>query len=222
MNPRAVWHMATARKRISVIVPMKFERKFVFAFCLCILIPTVGCDQFLHKKKTASLPPRTVAPTIPTNLPEGIPVPSDEPAPVAVAEEPAPATVSKPAPKPHHRSTKKATPTTNAANGTSGTTTIVANHAPQPPPAPDTAIAADLSTDRAAKDQQTTAELLDSAEKTVKGLDDHSLSDDQKAMVSQILSYINQSRKATSDGDIERAFNLANKAHLLSDALVKK
>ena len=41
-------------------------------------------------------------------------------------------------------------------------------------------------------------------------------------MVTQIKSYIAQSRKATSDGDFERAYNLAMKAHLLADALVKK
>jgi hypothetical protein len=41
-------------------------------------------------------------------------------------------------------------------------------------------------------------------------------------MVSQIWSYIAQSRKATIDGDLERALNLAKKAHLLSEALAKK
>jgi hypothetical protein len=41
-------------------------------------------------------------------------------------------------------------------------------------------------------------------------------------MVAQIKTYIDQSRKATSDNDFERAYNLANKARLLSDALVKK
>ena len=41
-------------------------------------------------------------------------------------------------------------------------------------------------------------------------------------MVTQVKSYISQSRKATSDGDYERAFNLAKKAQLLADALVKK
>jgi hypothetical protein len=98
----------------------------------------------------------------------------------------------------------------------------VANNIAPEPPVPNTAIAAVVPSETATRDKQTTAELLDSAEKTIKSLDDHSLSDDQKAMVSQIWSFIAQSRKATIDGDLERALNLANKAHLLSDALVKK
>jgi hypothetical protein len=36
------------------------------------------------------------------------------------------------------------------------------------------------------------------------------------------LSYIAQSKKATNDGDLERALNLAKKAQLLSQALVNK
>ena len=41
-------------------------------------------------------------------------------------------------------------------------------------------------------------------------------------MKSQIQSYLQQSRKATTDGDFERAFNLAKKAQLLAEALSKK
>jgi hypothetical protein len=36
------------------------------------------------------------------------------------------------------------------------------------------------------------------------------------------MSYISQSRKAGNDRDFERAYNLAVKARLLADALVKK
>ena len=41
-------------------------------------------------------------------------------------------------------------------------------------------------------------------------------------MRTQIQSYLQQSRKATIDGDFERAYNLAKKAQLLADALIKK
>jgi len=63
--------------------------------------------------------------------------------------------------------------------------------------------------------------LVDATEKTLNGLP-HNLSHDDEEMVAQVRSYLAQSRKATSDGDFERAYNLATKAHLLSDALVKK
>ena len=48
------------------------------------------------------------------------------------------------------------------------------------------------------------------------------LSREQQAMVDEIRSYMAQSRAATTDGDLVRANNLAEKAHLLSNALPKK
>jgi len=48
------------------------------------------------------------------------------------------------------------------------------------------------------------------------------LNEDEKAMRSQIQSYLQQSRKASTEGDFERAFNLAKKAQLLAEALTKK
>src|SRR5438067_1670726 len=148
---------------------MPSARKFVFAACVCNLMLTVGCDQFLHKKKPATLPPRAQAPTIPLNLPDEIPAPAQEQPKIVVVEEPPPLPNTKQAPKPRRRNNgaKKTPP--SPASGT-GTTTVAANRPPDAPPEANTAIAADLSTDKAAKDKQTTAELLDSAEKTVKGL----------------------------------------------------
>jgi hypothetical protein len=40
-------------------------------------------------------------------------------------------------------------------------------------------------------------------------------------MVTQIKAFITQSRDATKNNDQVRAYNLAVKAHLLSDALAK-
>ena len=68
--------------------------------------------------------------------------------------------------------------------------------------------------------QQTTS-LLGSAESNLSNIH-RSLSGDEQQMVSQIRNYIAQSRKAMSDGDLERAYNLANKANLLSSELVKE
>ena len=41
-------------------------------------------------------------------------------------------------------------------------------------------------------------------------------------MVQHIRSYMQQARDASKDGDTERAYNLALKAHLLSDELIKR
>jgi hypothetical protein len=62
--------------------------------------------------------------------------------------------------------------------------------------------------------------LLEDTEKTINGL--KGLSASEEETLGEIRSYVNQSRKATSEGDFERAYNLATKAHLLSDALAKK
>lgn len=101
---------------------------------------------------------------------------------------------------------------------------MAAAHPPANPTAeapPSTAIGADVNSAQLSQQKQTTAQLLDETEKTLNGLN-HTLSHDQEAIVSQIRSYLGQSRTATKDGDFERAYNLATKAHLLSDALVKK
>ena len=85
----------------------------------------------------------------------------------------------------------------------------------------DTAIAADVTSQQLFKQKQTTTELLDSTEKNLKGLN-RGLNHDEEIMLTQIKSYIAQSRKATTDGDFERAYNLAMKAHLLAEALLKQ
>ena len=114
--------------------------------------------------------------------------------------------------------------TAPAAGASNATTTIAAAHPPANPAAavpPETAIAADVSSAQLSQQKQTTAQLLDETEKTVSGLN-RTLSKDDEEIVVQIRSYVAQSRSATKDGDFERAYNLATKAHLLSAALIKK
>jgi hypothetical protein len=45
---------------------------------------------------------------------------------------------------------------------------------------------------------------------------------DEQATVAQIRNFMTQSRTAITDNDLVRAHNLALKAHLLSDELVKR
>ena len=132
-------------------------------------------------------------------------------------EEPPP----KKAPSKHHGSSKKPAqpPVSNQANITVAVNRPPANPAPEI--TPDIAIAADVSSQQLVQQKKTTTQLLESTEKNLKGLN-RSLNQDEKAMVNQIKSYVTQSRKATSDGDFERAYNLAVKAHLLADALVRQ
>lgn len=67
---------------------------------------------------------------------------------------------------------------------------------------------------------QNTAQLLQAAESNLRRVT-RSLSDGEQAMMRQVRNYISQSRTATHDGDLERAYNLAMKANLLSVELAK-
>ncbi len=76
-------------------------------------------------------------------------------------------------------------------------------------------------TDAQAQHQKdTTTQLLASSESTLANIR-RSLNSGEQEMVTQARNYIAQSRKAIDDGDLERAHNLAIKAHLLADELAK-
>ncbi len=68
--------------------------------------------------------------------------------------------------------------------------------------------------------KEDTARMVDATESALREIN-RSLTKDESSMRSQIQSYLQQSRKATAEGDFERAYNLAKKAQLLADALVK-
>jgi outer membrane biosynthesis protein TonB len=198
---------------------MALRRQFAVSLAAFGLLLGLACE-----KQKPQLPAKMQAPTLAVSVPDQIPEIEPPPEPPAPRQE---ATVEEPAPKtapPKHKNTKKPTqpPPVNQANSTVAVNRPPVNAVVETPttPAPDTAIAADV-TGELIRQKRTTTELLDSTEKDLKSLN-RDLNHDEEAMLTQIRSYIAQSRKATSDGDFERAYNLANKAHLLADALVKK
>ena len=75
--------------------------------------------------------------------------------------------------------------------------------------------------DQASDHQRTTQQLLDATDANLRGLN-RALNPDERSMVEQIRAYMQQARDAVKDGDLIRAHNLALKAHLLSDELVKR
>jgi hypothetical protein len=208
---------------------MNFGRQVVFFAVGFGLLFGVGCE-----KKHPHLPPQAKAPAepIPSPLPPEI---SEEtpppPAPSQPKQEETAAEQPKPKPAPHRRK-KPTQPTVSAqnnaavapSNASDNTTAMAAAHPPSNPAneaPPDIAIAADVSSAQLSQQKRTTMQLLQEAEKAISGLN-RQLSGEEKGMVTQIQSYIAQSRDATKEGDFERAYNLATKAHLLSDALAKK
>jgi len=201
---------------------MKIGRRWVALLVVVVLLIATGC---LGKKKKPTLPVQAHAPTLNVPLPDEIAEASPAPAPPKAQAEQPPPTPAKPKPQKGHRPRKapQQTPATQSSS-TSGSPPVVATARPPANPAeasPDLGIGADVTRQQLNQQKQTTADLLEKAEKNLKNLN-RNLSHDEEAMVTQIRSYVAQSRKATADGDFERAYNLAVKAQLLADALIKQ
>ena len=207
---------------------MTIKRKFVCFILLSTLFVLQGCDK---KKKKAGPPPKMQAPTVAVTLPSELPLPQgSEAQPAPVQQPPPPAQPAKAKPKKPARTTnssaRKVTPpasTPPASQPAQGTQTVASLKPPKNPadtvPAP--VIAAAVPEAQVVRQKEETTRMVDATENALKGIT-RSLSDDEKSMKSQIQSYLQQSRKASTDGDYERAFNLAKKAQLLAEALVKK
>jgi len=58
-------------------------------------------------------------------------------------------------------------------------------------------------------------------DENLKKIEGRQLTASQQDMVNQVKEFIDQSKKAVATGHLERGHNLAQKAHLLSEELVK-
>jgi hypothetical protein len=134
----------------------------------------------------------------------------------------------KPAPKPHHR--KK--PTTPNCTASASSPTAAENSAPAPCPPPKKVVRNGGSDEPPvqfsngtpadqAMHERSTGQLTSATEENLKKIAGLQLNSSQQEMVSQIKQYMDQSKTAAADGDLDRAHNLALKAHLLSEDLVK-
>jgi hypothetical protein len=143
-----------------------------------------------------------------------------EPAPVKTKPKKTTRTAQKKTPPPASTTAAASTPPAPSNNNqTVASVRPPRNPASEPPP--DTAITAVMPSQKVIEQKENTAQIVDATENSLKILT-RQLSDDEKAMKTQIQSYLQQSRRATTDGDFERAYNLAKKARLLADALIKK
>src|ERR1039458_10225186 len=77
------------------------------------------------------------------------------------------------------------------------------------------------TTGEQASHERSTNQLMAATEENLKKIEARQLSPSQQEMVSQIKQFREQSKTAAAAGDLDRAHNLALKAHLLSDELVK-
>jgi len=164
------------------------------------LSPALLQDQ--TQPQTQTEPSRPEPPAQPQTSPQTQPAP------------PTPET-TKPAPtKKHHRKKKKPTTPDDTPKKVvvrNGSTTE-----------PTTQIApGGLSKQQANNQAQTTTQLLTTTNANLQKLSARQLSPTQQDTVKQIRTYMDQAKTATDAGDLQRAYNLAFKAHLLSDDLLK-
>lgn len=186
------------------------------------LLLVSGCQ-----KKRPNVPPAAAeapAITIPSPFPPEPAVAEKTPAPPATTAPPPAATepeetptATKPKAKHTNHKNSKENGKSEVATKTPGKVVVEEGGTSE---APQQAISAGMDQSQAAHERQATEQLLQSTDSNLKALN-RTLNSDEQAMVDQIKSYMTQSRAAINDGDLVRANNLALKAHLLSDALVK-
>lgn len=198
---------------------MRLGRKFVLGLMIVVMAAGVGC-----KKRKPQVPAQAAPPTI--NKPSATPVANQPlPTPPTVAEEPPPPQSTTPviAPAKKTRIRRKKPVVTPPPN-----TAAVDTSATKPPVRKpgETAIdsnvqiSAEVPQPAANLRRQQTESLLQAAEWNLKRIN-RTLSDGEESMQRQVRNFITQSRLALQDGDVERAYNLATKANLLSQELVK-
>jgi hypothetical protein len=86
---------------------------------------------------------------------------------------------------------------------------------------PGVALAGGTTGNQASPQRDAANQLLGSTEENLKKIAGRQLSSDQQDMVNQIRQFMEQSKAAVGDGDLDRARTLAWKAQVLSEELVK-
>jgi hypothetical protein len=200
---------------------------------IVVLVSALGIFGCSQKKPVLVAPQQPPPTTVPQPTPTPEPTVAEQPQPTQEPTAPTNQTTtdtkSKPkstkntkrpvAKKPTPPATSNEKPGTEVAKNTAPKTTVIPadkNDIPttgqiSPVPTP-----AD-----ATHSQASTEQLLQSAEGNLNSIK-RQLSKDEEAMRTQIKEFIIQSHKATTENDLARAHNLAVKARLLSDELVKQ
>jgi hypothetical protein len=189
-----------------------------------VLVTVSGC-----KKKPKTVAAKATAPTITAPISAApIATKPEEAAPdkpPAVATEP-PKAKAKPKPKPPKKVVVKAPPA-EPAKSAPDPTTVAKSTPPRivlqpatPAEGQPNSVVPDMTHTEEAHHRQTTEQLMLSTETNLKSLR-RVLSPEERSLLQQVQLFMTQSREATQSQDLVRAHNLALKAHLLSDELVR-
>lgn len=186
---------------------------------------SLGCQ---HKKPVLVVPqqqPATAAPQ-PSPTPEPVAQAADQP--LVPTPTPTPAEEPKTAEAPkakhgRHAALKKPSPSVGGevAKNTPPKTRVIPADKTEPPAPSIGQISPGPTPADATQSQTSTDQLLQGAEANLNSIT-RQLSKEEEEMRTRIKEFISQSRKATTENDLARAHNLAVKARLLSDDLVKQ
>ena len=116
---------------------------------------------------------------------------------------------------PKKRSKKKAAP---PASGDEQKRKVISHGSTDEPI---TVLAPGMTDEQAARQRAVTNQLLASTDASLQRLSTRNLNKDQQDTVAQIRKFMEQVKTAQAAGDLQRAYKLAVKAHLLADALEK-
>jgi len=140
------------------------------------------------------------------------------PAPSATQEAQPPASIKKPEPVAKSPA-KKARRKKHVATKPAATAKKVVKNGGTADPAAQ--LAPGVSNEQASRQRRSTTELLATTDTNLKHLASRELNKTQQDSVGQIRKYMEQAKTAEAAGDVQRAQNLASKALMLSDDLVK-
>jgi len=199
-----------------------------------LLASLSGCP---FRKQPPPVPQQGQAPTVqpgPTPAPPAEPPVETQPPPPPAETQPEKTETAAEKPQPKKKPSAAKKPATPSGSTQGQQQTPAAGTAPASAPtqtsklviqegsAPNSQgqLAAGVALEDSSRNKQTTEQLLQSTEANLKSIN-RPLSPEEQAMVAQIKEYMKQSRDATASSDAVRARNLALKARLLSDELVK-
>jgi hypothetical protein len=140
--------------------------------------------------------------------------------PEAAPEKPAPEEKPAQAPPARKGKRKKPAPKKDPSPANSEPKKVVVRNGGAPEPT--SQLTPGMSRSQASRSRQTIVQLLASTEENLKRTSGRSLTQNEQAMVDQIRAFITQAHAALKVGDLQRGHNLAMKAHLLSDDLLRR
>lgn len=144
------------------------------------------------------------------------PAPQQEGTPTSVAPDKKPDSPQKPNAAGSKKHAKKKAPP--AAPGEEQKKKVISHGSTNEPI---TVLAPGMTDEQAARQRAVTDQLLASTDASLQRLSARSLNKDQQDTVAQIRKFMQQVKTAQAAGDLQRAYKLAVKAHLLADALEK-